>query len=163
VIIGKADVTELLLVALLTEGHVLLEDLPGIGKTMLARSVARSLDCTFARIQFTPDLLPSHVTGLNYYNQKLQESEFRPGPVLSQILLADREVHGAVYQPSREEVIHRFLKETDLAHFAQHIHTKLSFQSHDVILLIPSLTPALARVHDGNDQDLTNLGIRVIL
>jgi len=89
VIIGKADVTELLLVALLTEGHVLLEDVPGIGKTMLARSVARSLDCTFARIQFTPDLLPSDVTGLNYYNQKRQEFEFRPGPVLSQVLLGD--------------------------------------------------------------------------
>jgi MoxR-like ATPase len=89
VIIGKADVTELLLVALLTEGHVLLEDVPGIGKTTLAKAVARSLDCSFARIQFTPDLLPSDVTGINYYNQKRQEFEFRPGPVLSQILLAD--------------------------------------------------------------------------
>lgn len=89
VIIGKADVTELLLVALLTEGHVLLEDVPGIGKTTLAKAMARSLDCSFARIQFTPDLLPSDVTGINYYNQKHQEFEFRPGPVLSQILLAD--------------------------------------------------------------------------
>lgn len=89
VIIGKSDVTELLLVALLTEGHVLLEDVPGIGKTTLAKALARSLDCSFARIQFTPDLLPSDVTGLNYYNQKSQEFEFRPGPVLSQILLAD--------------------------------------------------------------------------
>ena len=89
VIIGKADVTELLLAALLTKGHVLLEDVPGIGKTMLAKALARSLDCTFSRIQFTPDLLPSDVTGLNYYNQRSQEFEFRPGPVLSQVLLAD--------------------------------------------------------------------------
>ncbi|MGB9299274.1 MAG: AAA family ATPase, partial [Anaerolineae bacterium] len=89
VIIGKSDVTELLLVALLTEGHVLLEDVPGIGKTTLAKALARSLRCTFARIQFTPDLLPSDVTGLNYYNQKSQEFEFRPGPVLNQVLLAD--------------------------------------------------------------------------
>lgn len=89
VIIGKTEVTELMLVALLTEGHVLLEDVPGIGKTTLAKALARSLDCTFARIQFTPDLLPSDVTGLNYYNQKNQEFEFRPGPVLSQVLLGD--------------------------------------------------------------------------
>jgi MoxR-like ATPase len=89
VIIGKADVTEFLLVALLTEGHVLLEDVPGIGKTTMAKALARSLDFSFARIQFTPDLLPSDVTGINYYNQKRQEFEFRPGPVLSQLLLAD--------------------------------------------------------------------------
>jgi len=89
VIIGKAEATELLLVALLTEGHVLLEDVPGIGKTTLAKALARSLDCSFARIQFTPDLLPSDVTGLNYYNQKRQEFEFRPGPVLNQVILAD--------------------------------------------------------------------------
>jgi MoxR-like ATPase len=89
VIVGKADVTELLLVALLTEGHVLLEDVPGIGKTTLAKALARSLDCSFGRIQFTPDLLPSDVTGINYYNQKRQEFEFRPGPVISQVLLAD--------------------------------------------------------------------------
>jgi MoxR-like ATPase len=89
VIIGKADVTELLLVALLIEGHVLLEDVPGIGKTTIAKALARSLDFSFARIQFTPDLLPSDVTGINYYNQKRQEFEFRPGPVLSQLLLAD--------------------------------------------------------------------------
>jgi len=89
VVIGKEDVTELLLVALLVEGHALLEDVPGIGKTTLAKALARSLDCSFARIQFTPDLLPSDVTGLNIYNQKLQEFEFRPGPVFNQILLAD--------------------------------------------------------------------------
>jgi MoxR-like ATPase len=89
VIVGKEHVTELLLAALLTEGHVLLEDVPGIGKTTLAKALARSLDCSFARIQFTPDLLPSDVTGINYYNLKRQEFEFRAGPVLSQILLAD--------------------------------------------------------------------------
>ncbi len=89
VIIGKANVTELMLVALLVEGHVLLEDVPGIGKTTLAKALARSLDCSFARIQFTPDLLPSDVTGLNVYNQKRQDFEFRPGPVLNQVLLAD--------------------------------------------------------------------------
>ncbi len=89
VIVGKADVTELLLVALLAEGHVLMEDVPGIGKTTLAKALARSLDCTFARIQFTPDLLPGDVTGLNFYNQKTQNFEFRPGPVHSNIVLAD--------------------------------------------------------------------------
>ena len=89
VIIGKRDVVEMLLVALLADGHVLLEDVPGIGKTTLAKALARSVDCTFARIQFTPDLLPSDVTGLNYFNQKAQEFQFRPGPIFNQILLAD--------------------------------------------------------------------------
>jgi MoxR-like ATPase len=89
VIIGKEAATELLLVALLVEGHVLIEDVPGIGKTMLAKALARSLELSFARIQFTPDLLPSDVTGLSIYNQKRQEFEFRPGPIFSQILLAD--------------------------------------------------------------------------
>jgi MoxR-like ATPase len=89
VIIGKADVTELLLVALLVEGHVLIEDVPGTGKTTLAKALAASLDVSFARIQFTPDLLPSDVTGLSIYNQRAQEFEFRPGPVFSSILLAD--------------------------------------------------------------------------
>ena len=89
VIVGKDEVIDLALVAVLCEGHVLLEDVPGTGKTMLARSIAASLGCTFRRIQFTPDLLPSDVTGINYFNQKAQEFEFRPGPVISQVVLAD--------------------------------------------------------------------------
>jgi MoxR-like ATPase len=89
VIVGKDEVINLALVAVLCEGHILLEDVPGTGKTMLARSVAATLGCTFRRIQFTPDLLPSDVTGINYFNQKLQEFEFRPGAVMSQVVLAD--------------------------------------------------------------------------
>ncbi len=89
VIVGKSDVIELALVAVLCEGHILIEDVPGIGKTTLARSLATSLGCSFRRIQFTPDLLPSDVTGINYFNQKTQTFEFRPGPVMSQVVLAD--------------------------------------------------------------------------
>jgi MoxR-like ATPase len=89
VIVGKDDVINLTLVAILCEGHLLLEDVPGIGKTTLARALAASLGCTFRRIQFTPDLLPSDVTGLSWFNQKNQEFEFRPGPVMSQVVLAD--------------------------------------------------------------------------
>ncbi len=89
VIIGKRGVTQLVLVAMLSEGHVLLEDVPGVGKTMLARSFAKSIGGEFKRIQFTPDLLPSDVTGLSYFNQKLGEFEFRAGPVFANILLAD--------------------------------------------------------------------------
>ncbi len=89
VIVGKSDVVDLSLVALFSEGHILFEDVPGIGKTTLAKALARSLGCTFHRIQFTPDLLPSDVTGLAVYNQKTQEFEFRAGPIMSQIVLAD--------------------------------------------------------------------------
>ncbi len=89
VIVGKDEVINLALVAVLCEGHVLLEDVPGIGKTTLARALACSLGCSFRRIQFTPDLLPSDVTGLSWFNQKQQEFEFRPGPILSQVVLAD--------------------------------------------------------------------------
>ncbi|HLZ55537.1 MAG TPA: MoxR family ATPase [Ktedonosporobacter sp.] len=89
VIIGKEEVIDLLMVALLCEGHVLFEDVPGIGKTTMAKSLARSLGCSFQRIQFTPDLLPSDVTGITFYNQKSGEFEFRPGPLLAQIVLAD--------------------------------------------------------------------------
>ena len=89
VIVGKEDVIELALVGLLCEGHILIEDVPGIGKTMLAKALAKSLDCSFARIQFTPDLLPSDVTGISFFNQRTQTFEFRPGPIMSQVVLAD--------------------------------------------------------------------------
>ncbi|HZQ36166.1 MAG TPA: MoxR family ATPase [Dehalococcoidia bacterium] len=89
VIVGKDRVIELVLVALLSEGHILLEDVPGLGKTVLARSVARSLGCSFKRIQFTPDLIPTDITGITFYNQRSGEFEFRPGPIVAQIVLAD--------------------------------------------------------------------------
>jgi MoxR-like ATPase len=89
VIVGKTEVVRLAMVALLCEGHILLEDVPGIGKTTLAKSIARSLGCSFRRIQFTPDLMPSDITGIHYYNQKLGEFTFREGPLIAQVVLAD--------------------------------------------------------------------------
>jgi MoxR-like ATPase len=89
VIVGKRASLELTLLTLLCEGHLLIEDIPGVGKTMLARSLAISLGCDFSRIQFTPDMLPSDVTGVSIYNQKKQTFEFRPGPIISNIVLAD--------------------------------------------------------------------------
>ncbi len=89
VIVGKHSEVRLALVALLCRGHLLIEDVPGTGKTVLAKAIARSLGCSFRRIQFTPDLLPSDVTGLSIYNQKTQEFEFRPGPIIAQVVLAD--------------------------------------------------------------------------
>jgi MoxR-like ATPase len=89
VIVGNRHVVDLALVALLCEGHILLEDVPGTGKTTLAKALARSLDCSFRRIQFTPDLMPSDITGITYYNQKLGEFVFREGPLLAQVVLAD--------------------------------------------------------------------------
>jgi len=89
VIVGKRQSLELVVIGLLCQGHILIEDVPGVGKTMLARSLAKSLDCTFNRIQFTPDMLPSDVTGVSIYNQQKREFEFRPGPIMGQIVLAD--------------------------------------------------------------------------
>ena len=89
VIIGKRDEVELALIALLSQGHILIEDVPGVGKTVLARALAKSVGCTFRRIQFTPDLLPSDVTGVSIYNQKTGEFEFRAGPIIAQVVLAD--------------------------------------------------------------------------
>ncbi len=89
VIVGKRDAVELAVVGLLCQGHLLIEDVPGVGKTVLARSLARSLGCSFSRIQFTPDMLPSDVTGVSIFNQVSREFEFRAGPVMAQVVLAD--------------------------------------------------------------------------
>jgi MoxR-like ATPase len=89
VIVGKRQVVELAVISLLSQGHLLIEDVPGVGKTMLARSLARSIGSSFGRIQFTPDMLPSDVTGVSVYNQATQKFEFRPGPIVSEIVLAD--------------------------------------------------------------------------
>jgi MoxR-like ATPase len=85
VIVGKGDVVELMAVALLCEGHILLEDVPGTGKTTLAKTLARSIGCQFNRIQFTPDLLPSDITGVNMFNQRDHVFEYRPGPLMAQL------------------------------------------------------------------------------
>lgn len=89
VIMGKAEAVAFSLIAVICRGHVLIEDVPGVGKTVLTKAIARSIGCTFKRIQFTPDLLPSDVTGVSIYNQKTGNFEFRPGPIMAQIVLAD--------------------------------------------------------------------------
>jgi len=89
IILGKTRQIRIAMACILAKGHLLIEDVPGVGKTMLAKAIARSVDCSFRRIQFTPDLLPSDVTGLSIYNQKTHEFEFRPGPIMAQVVLAD--------------------------------------------------------------------------
>ena len=89
VIVGKRRTIETIVVGLLCQGHVLIEDVPGVGKTVLARSLARSLGCTFNRLQFTPDMLPSDVTGVSIFDQSKRVFEFRPGTVFAQIVLVD--------------------------------------------------------------------------
>ncbi len=89
VIVGKSSAVQLAVIGLLSRGHILIEDVPGVGKTMLARSLSRSMGCSFGRIQFTPDLLPSDVTGVSIYNQGTRDFEFQPGPIMSQIVLVD--------------------------------------------------------------------------
>lgn len=89
VIVGKRRAVELAVIGLISKGHLLIEDAPGVGKTILARSLAKSIDCTFKRIQFTPDMLPGDITGVSVYNQKTSDFEFRPGPIAANIVLAD--------------------------------------------------------------------------
>ncbi len=89
VIIGKPQVVQLITIGLFCQGHILIEDVPGVGKTMLARSLAKTVGCTFKRIQFTPDMLPSDITGVSIFNQQNQTFEYRPGPIMTQVLLAD--------------------------------------------------------------------------
>ena len=88
-ILGKPDVIRLAVVALVAEGHLLIEDAPGVGKTSLGKALSKSLDCSFTRLQCTPDMLPSDVTGVSVFNQKTREFEFRPGPIMAQIVLVD--------------------------------------------------------------------------
>ncbi|MFC1958665.1 AAA family ATPase [Chloroflexota bacterium] len=111
VIVGKRKAVELAVIALISQGHLLIEDAPGVGKTILARSLAKSINCTFKRIQFTPDMLPGDITGVTVYNQKTADFEFRPGPVVAQIVLADEinratpKVQSALLEPMEERQI----------------------------------------------------------
>ena len=111
VIVGKRQSIELSVIGLLCQGHLLIEDVPGVGKTMLARSLAKSIGCEFKRIQFTPDMLPSDITGVSIYNQAIQDFEFRPGPIMAQVVLADEinratpKTHSALLEAMQEKQV----------------------------------------------------------
>jgi len=111
VIVGKAESVAFSLIAVICNGHVLIEDVPGVGKTVLTKAIARSIGCSFKRIQFTPDLLPSDVTGVSIYNQKTGNFEFRPGPIMSQIVLAD-EINRAT--PKTQSALLEAMEETQI-------------------------------------------------
>lgn len=111
VIVGKRQAVQLTVLGLLCQGHILIEDVPGVGKTVLAKSLARSVGCTFQRIQFTPDMLPSDVTGVSIFSQKTREFEFRPGPIFAQIVLVDEinratpKTHSALLEAMEERQV----------------------------------------------------------
>lgn len=111
VIVGKRNAVELAVIAIISQGHLLIDDAPGVGKTMLARSLAKSINCTFKRIQFTPDMLPGDITGVSVYNQKTNDFEFRPGPIMAQVVLADEinratpKVQSALLEPMEERQV----------------------------------------------------------
>jgi MoxR-like ATPase len=111
VIVGKAESVAFSLIAVICNGHVLIEDVPGVGKTVLTKAIARSIGCSFKRIQFTPDLLPSDVTGVSIYNQKTDNFEFRAGPIMSQIVLAD-EINRAT--PKTQSALLEAMEETQI-------------------------------------------------
>ncbi|HXZ03852.1 MAG TPA: AAA family ATPase, partial [Ktedonobacteraceae bacterium] len=111
VIVGKAESVAFSLIAVICNGHVLIEDVPGVGKTVLTKAIARSIGCSFKRIQFTPDLLPSDVTGVSIYNQKTGNFEFRAGPIMSQIVLAD-EINRAT--PKTQSALLEAMEETQI-------------------------------------------------
>ena len=128
------------MVALLCEGHILFEDVPGIGKTTLAKTLARSLGCSFQRIQFTPDLLPSNITGITFYNQKNGAFDFRPGPLLAQIVLAD-EINRAT--PRTQSALLEAMEERRSALSAKRLlcHDHLLLSPHRILIELEGTFP----------------------